>query len=306
MTCSGTQSGPATVRNGLLLYLAGMVIFSIQDAVSKVLVADYPVSQLLMIRYWIFLVVAVVYAARTQGLGQTFASKRPVLQILRSVLVAAETAVFIFGLRYLGLAETHAIFALSPLLATALAGLLLREPIGWRRMTALAVGFAGALLIIKPGMSAFNMAAIIPLTAALMFAFYNVITRYTGQVDSAQTSLLFMALAGVVMMTPLGLLSWTAPDLRGWALFAGVSLGSLAAHFMLIKALQFAQASQLQPLNYSLLVSATIIGLVAFGERPDLYAVIGAVLIVSSGLFTLFREQYLARQQRLGLNRSSP
>lgn len=282
----------------MVLCITGMILFAIQDAIAKAIVADYPISQFLLIRYWIFVAGVLIYVSRSIGLKRALASKRPAMQIVRSLLVMTETFVFIWGLQYMGLAETHAIFAVSPLLATALAGLLLHEQIGWRRITALTVGFLGALMIIKPGLQGFNIAALIPLTAALMFAFYNVLTRYTGQVDHYQTSLLYMAAAGAICMTPIGISEWISPTPEAWGLMITAALVAISAHMLLMKSLQLAPASVIQPFNYLLLVAATVIGVTVFGERPDLASIIGAALVVASGLFTLFREQYLARRTR--------
>lgn len=289
---------PASARTGMVLCITGMILFAIQDAIAKAIVADYPISQFLLIRYWIFVAGVLIYVSRSIGLKRALASKRPAMQIVRSLLVMTETFVFIWGLQYMGLAETHAIFAVSPLLATALAGLLLHEQIGWRRITALTVGFLGALMIIKPGLQGFNIAALIPLTAALMFAFYNVLTRYTGQVDHYQTSLLYMAAAGAICMTPIGISEWVSPTPEAWGLMITAALVAISAHMLLMKSLQLAPASVIQPFNYLLLVAATVIGVTVFGERPDLASIIGAALVVASGLFTLFREQYLARRTR--------
>lgn len=301
---SAARSHPST-GTGMLLCILAMALFAIQDAIAKTIVATYPISQFLLVRYWIFVVGVVIYVSRSIGLRRALASKRPFMQVVRSVLVASETFVFIWGLQHLGLAEAHAIFAVSPLLATGLAGLLLREQIGWRRSLALITGFAGAMLIIKPGMQAFNIAAFIPLTAALMFAFYNIITRYTGLVDPYQTSLLYMSVVGAAMMTPIGLAQWVTPEPLDLAIMILAALFAISAHMLLMKSLQLAPASMLQPFNYLLLVGATVIGIGVFGERPDIASYVGGAMVVGSGLFTLFREQYLARR-RAAEERSRP
>jgi len=297
MATQSDAGSRAATKTGMVLCITAMIIFAVQDALAKSVVATYPISQFLLVRYWIFVVGAVIFVSRSAGLKRAFTSKRPFLQIVRSFLVMSETFVFIWGLQYMGLAETHAIFAISPLLATGLAGLLLHEQIGWRRITALLVGFAGALLIIKPGMQAFNVAALIPLTAALMFAFYNIITRYTGQVDVYQTSLLYMAVVGAICITPIGINEWITPTPGAMGVMIIAAIFAISAHLLLIKSLQLAAASVIQPFSYFLLIAATAIGIGFFGERPDLASYIGGALVVASGLFTLFREQYLARQR---------
>ncbi|WP_246882211.1 DMT family transporter [Pseudomonas chlororaphis] len=148
------------------------------------LVKDLPVAQLVMVRYWLFLVFAIAYAAYQGRVRASFRSRHPWLQITRALIGVSEIALFAIGLRFLGLAEMHALYAVFPLMTLALAGALLGEFIGLRRWIAAAIGFSGTLIILRPGAGVFELAALIPLASALGFAIFNVLTRRISQDDS--------------------------------------------------------------------------------------------------------------------------
>jgi drug/metabolite transporter (DMT)-like permease len=161
------SSGVARPKLGIFLCLLSMLIFATQDGITKVLVKDFPVAQLVMVRYWVFVVFALGYAAYQGRVKASFRSKHPWLQIIRALLAVAETILFAMGLRYLGLAEMHALYAVFPLITLALAGAVLGEFIGLRRWIASVIGFTGTLIILRPGAGVFELAALIPLLAAL-------------------------------------------------------------------------------------------------------------------------------------------
>lgn len=278
---------------GIFLCILAMAIFAIMDAVTKLAIQDYSAPQIIMVRYWLFAALVVYLAKRKLGLRATFRSARPGLQFLRSILIVLEAVVMAIAFRHLGLAETHALFAVSPLIVTVLAGLVLGEAVGWRRRIAVLIGFAGAVMIIQPGLGVLQIAALLPLAAAGLWALYSIVTRYTGQVDSFETSLAFMALVGALAVTPLAITSWQMPDAEGWMLILIIAVLGITSHLLLIKALALAEASVLQPFSYFLLGWATLIGVVIYGERPDALSIAGTVLIAASGLFTILRERKL-------------
>lgn len=267
------------------------MVFAANDAVTKILTQSYAIGQILMVRYLVFTFCVLLYFAHEGRLRHALRSSRPWIQIARSLMIVAQTALIAFGLRYLGMAELHALFATSPLMATALAAPLLAEQVRWRRWASVLLGFLGTLIILRPGVEVFDPAAIVPLAAAGTFALYNLMTRMTGLVDPAETSLLYMALAGSVAMTIFGSPLWQAPDLRDWGMLVVLAFGSLLGHYLLIKALQLAPASALQPFNYSLLVWATVIGFLVFGDLPDVPTIVGAMLIVAGGCYVIWRER---------------
>ena len=195
-------------------------------------------------------------------------------------------ALFAYGLRFLGLAEMHALYAVFPLMTLALAGFMLGEFISPRRWAAAAIGFSGTLVILRPGAGVFELAAFIPLVSALGFALFNVLTRRISQYDSFATNLLYMSFVGAVVITFFALPGWVAPTSFEWLLIGILSMAGVVAQFLLIQSLQYATAGTLQPFNYALLVFATMIGLVVFGEIPDAWTIVGAILVIGGGLYS--------------------
>lgn len=279
----GTEAG--RVRRGIGLCLLAMLVFASQDGITKFLVKDFSVAQLLMVRYWVFVVVTLGFIAWRSDVRVAARSSLPWLQIIRSLLALGEAALFGWGLRHLGLAESHALFAVFPILTLALAGLLLGEFIGIRHWIAAIVGFAGTLVILRPGLGIFDPAALVPLLAALTFAAYNLLSRRISQTDSFVTNMLYMAVVGAIASTCFGIPAWLSPSPAEWALLGIYAVAGMIAHLLLIKALEYAPAAVLQPFNYSLLVFATLVGLFVFGEFPDIWTIAGAALVLAGGVF---------------------
>lgn len=280
-----------SARIGIALCLMALFTFACQDTATKVLAQTYAIPQVVMVRFWAFAAFAVAYVASRGRIMDAARSRRPWLQLFRCLLIVAEMIAFNTGLRYLGLAESHALFAVFPLMATALAVPILGESVGWRRWAGVIAGFAGALVIIRPGLGVFQAAALIPLLAALGFAAYNLLTRLVSFSDGFRTSLLYMAIVGAASSTAVGLPMWRTPDGEGWLLLGFVSLTGILGHMLLIKALEHAPAILLQPFNYSLLVWASLLGFAVFGEIPDVWTIAGAALIVGAGGYVIWRER---------------
>lgn len=294
-TIPAADSESRSHRIGIFLCLLALFIIACQDGLTKFLIRDYPVAQLVMFRFWMFAGFAAIFASLRGGLGAAARSRRPLLQIFRSLIFVSEIGLFAFGLHYLGLAEIHALIATFPLIATALAIPILGEHVGWRRWLGVTIGFAGALTIVRPGLGVFQWPALIPLGCAFLFAIYNLTTRLVSFRDSFETSTLYMAVIGCVAATLVGLPQWRMPDAQGWLLLAVFSSMGIVGHMLFVKALEFAPASLLQPFNYTLMVWATLIGFAVFGELPDFWTIAGAALIVGGGGYVIWRERRLGR-----------
>ncbi len=279
-------------RAGILLMVATTFVFALQDGISRHLASEYNVFMVVMIRYWFFAAFVVAVAARRAGgLRAAAATSIPWLQAFRGVLLVAEICIMVLGFTYLGLIESHAVFACYPLLIAALSGPVLGERVGWRRWLAIAVGFVGVFTILEPGFGVFQPEAVIPLVAALMFALYGLLTRYAGLRDSAATSFFWTGTVGMIAMTAVGIWFWepmTPPD---WAWMGALCITGALGHYTLIKCYELAEASAVQPFAYLQLVFASLIGLTVFGETIRANVAFGAALIVAAGLFTLWREQ---------------
>jgi len=273
--------------SGITLCVLSMAAYALQDGITKVLVSGIPATQIVMIRCWVLLLLALVFAASRRGIRQSARSSQPFKQTLRALLAVAETYLFIVALRHLGLAETHAIYAVFPILTIALAGACLGERISPRQWLAVAIGFAGTLAIIRPGFGVFSLYSLIPLLAALLFASYNILTRRMSREDDLATNLLYLGFWGALLTTLLGLPDWQTPTLRQTLLILALSLCGVTAQLLLLQALKYTAAATLQPFNYSLLLFASLIGVAVFGERLEPALLLGAVLVVIGGLLAL-------------------
>ncbi|SDY20755.1 DMT family transporter [Citreimonas salinaria] len=276
-------------RLGILLMVATTFVFAMQDGISRHLASEYNVLMVVMIRYWFFAAFVIAVAACKAGLRAAAATRLPWLQAFRGVLLVLEINVMVLSFVYLGLVESHAIFAVYPLLVAALSGPVLGEFVGWRRWVAIALGFVGVIIILQPDDGVFSPYAVIPLIAALMFALYGLLTRYVGRVDSAATSFFWTGTTGAVAATAIGIWFWepmTAPD---WVWMGALCITGATGHFLLIKTYEVAEASAVQPFAYLQLPFAAALGLLVFGETLRSNVVIGAGIIVAAGLFTLWR-----------------
>ncbi|HKL70875.1 DMT family transporter, partial [Salibaculum sp.] len=214
---------------------------------------------------------------------------QPVLQIFRGLLLAAEICVMVLAFVYLGLVESHAVFACYPLLIAALSGPVLGEGVGWRRWVAIGVGFVGVLVILQPGITVFQPAAVIPLIAATMFALYGLLTRYAARRDTAATSFFWTGVSGMVALTLAGIWFWESMTTFDWGWMGLLCITGALGHFLLIKTYEVAEASAVQPFAYLQLVFASALGIAVFNETLEPNVAIGAAIVVGAGLFTLLR-----------------
>jgi drug/metabolite transporter (DMT)-like permease len=276
-----------TPARGIALMCAAMLSLACMDAISKHLASDYSIPQMLAVRFVLFTLFAVlvlcrgkvVDALRTAHLG---------LQILRSLIICLEVAVFVFAFRYLPLADVHAIAGIAPLLVTGLAAVLLKERINRARWFAVCGGFLGLLVILRPGSGALGAAALIPLAGAVLWAVYQILVRLTSD-DSPGTQMLYMAMVGTAVMCVLTPFYWVTPDAAGWAWLVALGVVGSLAHWLIIAALQRAPASQLQPFHYTVLVWATCLGYLVYGDLPDAWTAMGGLVIAVSGMFAWYQ-----------------
>ncbi|GGB89927.1 RhaT family transporter [Marivita lacus] len=279
-------------RLGVWLMVATTFVFAMQDGLSQHLASEYNVLMVVMIRYWFFAAfVMFVASRRAGGLRAAAATTQPWLQGFRGLLLAAEICVMVLGFTYLGLVESHAIFACYPLLIAALSGPILGEQVGWRRWAAIGVGFVGILFILQPGFGVFTPLAIIPTIAAFMFALYGLLTRYAARKDSAATSFFWTGTVGAVFMTAIGIWFWEPMVPIDWAMMALLCVTGATGHYLLIQCYDVAEASAVQPFAYLQLPFAASLGILVFGEAIRPNVVFGASLIVGAGLFTLWRQR---------------
>ncbi|HEX2139053.1 MAG TPA: DMT family transporter, partial [Woeseiaceae bacterium] len=241
------------------------------------------------IRYLVFTGFAVLLIGPGR-VRTVFRSARPLLQGGRGLLQLVEAAVFVLAFAYLPLADVHAIAAASPLIVVALSAPLLGERVAPAQWLAVAAGFSGVLLILRPGFQTVEWPLLLPVAGAFLWGYYQILVRQCAGFDSSETTLLWSALVGLVAVSSVAPLQWRTPDLMALALLVAIGLLGSAAHLALIKALAFAQAAAIQPFTYTLLLWVTILGYLVFGDLPDVWTVAGALVVLGSGLFSWHRE----------------
>jgi len=267
--------------------VAGSALLSLNDALLKWLAADLPVGQLLFVRgcFALSLITLLAWRGRASLRIINFPA-----QTARALLTVASTFAFITGLRYMPLAEAIAIAFAGPLFVTLLAALLLREQVGWRRWSAVALGFCGVLIMLRPGGEALNWAAFLPLSASLGGALRDIITRKMSVTESTFATLAYttlaVTLAGLCTL-PLG---WPALQNSDIALLAGASILVASAHFLLIETFRLAEASLVAPFKYLSIVWGTLYGFLIWGDVPGVWVWLGSALLISSGLYIFYRE----------------
>ncbi len=279
-------------RLGILMMVTTTFIFAVQDGISQHLAREYNVFMVVMIRYWFFAAFVMTVASRKAGgLMAAAATEQPYVQAFRGVLLAAEICVMVAAFTFLGLVESHAVFACYPLLIAALSGPVLGERVGWRRWVAIGVGFIGVIIILEPGFGVFRPEAVIAVVSALMFALYGLLTRYVARKDSAATSFFWTGTTGAVAMTCVGIWFWEPMSQSNWIWMGALCITGALGHFTLIKCYEVAEASAVQPFAYLQLVFASAIGVTIFSETIRTNVAVGAALIVAAGLFTLWRQR---------------
>lgn len=272
--------------------VAATFIFAVQDGLSRHLAGEYNTLMIVMIRYWFFAAFVIALAVRRAGgVRRAAATRQPLLQIGRGVLLAGEVCVMVTGFVVLGLVESHAVFACYPLLIAALAGPVLGERVGWRRWAAIAIGFVGILVILQPGLGVFRPAALIPLAAAGLFALYGLLTRYAARQDDTATSFFWTGVAGAVFMTAVGVWDWEPMIPRDWGWMGALCVTGALGHWVLIKCYELAEAGAVQPFAYLQLVFTAGVGILVFGEALRANVALGAAIVVAAGVFTLLRSR---------------
>ncbi len=292
----GPTAASAASRRGILWMLLTTVLFVTMDAVAKHLAQSYPVPQVVWARYVFHVLLLALFLGRR--LPRAMQTGRLGLQLLRSVFLLGATGLFFSALSFIPLADASAIMFVAPIVVTALSLPLLGERVGPRRWASIVIGFAGALVIIRPGGEAMHWAAFLALGAAGCYALYQVTTRMLARSDAALTTLAYSALIGAVAASTAVPFFWHTPDLAGWLAMVAMGLIGGVGHFALIKAFEATPAATVTPFGYAALIWATLYGFFVFGDLPDLWTVLGALIIAGSGLYIFHREQVRGSAER--------
>ena len=271
---------------GILFAVAAYFSFSILDAFQKTAVINHSIFQLLFIKYIFTLLLSCSEAKRKKNY-KFWQSNNVKLQVLRSFFSIIESGCFVLAFRYLSLADVHSIGSLTPVIIVALSALILKENVSPKTWIAIFVGFLGVLIILRPGLSIFDIKSLLPLMAAFFLGLYQVVTRKVSENDSTETSLFYTSLIGFIVMSILAFVYWQPLTLNSYFLFTGIGIFfSMGIYFQII-ALSKARASIIQPFHYTLIFWAIILGYLVYDDLPNIPTIVGAIIIAASGIYVL-------------------
>ena len=275
----------------IALMCATMICFTGQDTCAKWLSASLPIAQIVWARYVGAAVIAII-ASRPLSRPAMLRSRRPRLQLLRSVLLFCSTSANVLAVRQLQLSETATISFLTPILVALLAGPLLGEKVSGERMIAIALGFLGVVIATRPGTAAFQPVVLIAVAGVVCNAGYVLATRKLAGADAPQTTLVWTQIAGLVFLTPILPWVWRQPGSVGaWVIMAAMGVFGATSHGMLIVAHRFAPAPTLTPFTYTQLIWMIVSGVLVFGDWPAASTLLGAALVVACGAYLALRER---------------
>lgn len=303
-----TAAAPANaVMQGVAIMLFAMLILPGMDAIAKYMAVYEGMSpgQVTFYRFF-FQLVSTVPLLLTAGGLQAVCPKRLWPNLLRGVLLAGAALFFFISVKYMPLADVFAIYFVEPFILTCLSALILRERVGWRRWTAIVIGFAGAMIVIQPSFALFGWTSLLPVACAFLFACYLFLNRAVGSADSPLAMQTVAGVGGTLFMAAVTAAgdSMGAVDFEpslpqstlGWTLVIALGAISGYGHLLVVKAFRLAPLSLLAPLHYFEIVSATVLGYLVFEDFPSPSKWLGIAVIVGSGLFIIWRERQLQKR----------
>ncbi len=293
---------PSSILRAFVLMVSAVSLFSCLDTTAKVLVDSYdlPVSQVTWLRFVVQFLGLLIFVPLSGALTtrQLFTTQRFGLQMVRSVLMAATTLFNFLAVQYLRLDQTITIMFLAPLVVALLAGPVLGEWVGWRRLVAILVGFAGVLIAVHPGVAPVHPAVGYSFAAMTALALFMLVTRIVAAYDPPLVTLFYSMFAGVVLAAPFAIYDWQWPQ-NAWLWLALLSLGLLGGlgHYLFILAYRIAPASTISPFVYLQIPTMALLGYLVFDDRPDIYTFVGSIIVVGSGIYIVQRERRMQPSQ---------
>ncbi len=283
---------------GLALMSLGFFSFSIGDATAKLLTETlHPVQVVWLRTVGLFVGVCCVLAIRGVRVLRT---PRPRLQLLRGVAAVGSATCFIIALRYVPLPEAVAVTFVAPFIVTALGALVLGEAVGIRRWLAVAAGFIGMLIVIRPGQGIFHPAIFLVVLAASFFAMRQLLSRWLSGIDSVLTTVAYTSIVAFALTSLAQVFVWTTPTgARTLGLIVALTLSAAIGEILIIRALDIAQSVALAPSHYTLIIWSSLYGYLLFDDLPDRWTLLGCSIIIASGLYTLYREYVLSKASRV-------
>lgn len=281
-------------------------MFVVMDTISKYLSRYYPVPAIVWARYFFHVLLVVIALGPRLGWGLV-RTRRLGVQLVRGLLLAGSTLFFVFAIKQMPLAETSSITFIAPVLVTLMGAFFLKEKVETARWLAVAGGFAGVVIIVRPGGGVFTWTSVLPLCCAACFAGYQILTRKLANLESPYTSIFYSGLVGSVAMSLTLPFIWVRPQsLIHALLFVVIGIIGGLSHLILIKAYDYAPASSLAPFSYTQLIWVTVMGYLVFDQFPDHWSLIGIAVIMASGIYIATHQQLSERQLRAELRESAP
>lgn len=276
-----------------------MFMFSAGDTIAKLLTSSFHPVQIIWFRQLGLLIgVLVILGMKGTAILHT---RQLGLQLTRGVLVVGSSILFVFAVRYVALVDAVAASFVAPFFLTIAGAVILKEKIGIRRWSAVVIGFIGALIVIRPGMGVIHPAAMLVVIAAALYASRQIIGRLLADTDKTITTIAYTALtASAIISLPLAFYWKTPVSLTQWALLLSMALVASLGEILIIKALEVAEAHVVAPIHYTLIIWGALYGYFVFGHLPDQWTLIGALIIVLAGLYTLQRDSRVSHDCRPG------
>jgi drug/metabolite transporter (DMT)-like permease len=269
--------------------LLAWCILPIMDGIAKYLSSDIPVLQIVWARYFFTVVITLTFMLSFFRKQLVWTSK-PKLQITRGLILVVANILFFYSISIISLAKALTLVFVAPLIVTVLSPFFLGELVGYRRWSAVVIGFLGSLIVIRPGFLEFNIATLAALGTGFFYGTYIIVTRKLHTADTPLLTLLITGVVGAIILSVYMPFTWVPPTSNQWLLMTGIGLCASIGHFFLILSLKYADASKLAPFSYFEIVPNILIGFYFFGDFPDGYTFLGLFIIVGSGVYVFIRE----------------
>ncbi len=274
--------------------LLAWVMLPIMDGFAKYLSADLPVLQITWARYFftVAFILPIMFFFFRENLVWT---DKPKLQILRGLILLTANVCFFYAISIISLAKALTLAFVAPLIVTAFSPIFLGEKVGFRRWSAVIIGFIGSLIVIRPGFVEINLASIAALGTGVMYGFYLIITRKLSASDNPLLTLLLTGVVGAIIISIVMPFVWVTPNLSQWSMMAAIGIFACIGHLFLILSLKYADASKLAPFSYFEIITNIIIGFYFFNDFPDNWTFLGLFIIILSGIYISRRENLITK-----------
>ena len=278
----------------IIYNLLAWVMLPIMDGFAKYLSSDLPVLQITWARYF-FTVVFILPIMFFFFKKYLIWTDKPKLQLIRGLILLTANISFFYSISVISLPKALTLAFVAPLVVTAFSPFFLGESVGYRRWTAVIIGFIGSLVVIRPGFVEINLASLAALGTGIMYGFYLIITRKLSTSDNPLLTLLLTGVVGAIIATTFMPFVWVSPTFNQWSIMAAIGLFACIGHLFIILSLKYADASKLAPFSYFEIVTNIIIAYYFFGDFPDSWTFLGLFIIVFSGIYISRRENIVKK-----------